>query len=261
MRRIFGSFNNYSLAKPYFESVGKVSDAVFYCMQYKRGGEWDAVAPVDRVQIIKMDKEYPGNTGKLNDWAKVEILGENEWCVFTDMHDVVFQTDIPKLSEDVFAMICYEGKRFGNVPFWREMFPEDMMDKKIYNCGVFAMKRSMFILYLKTIEEEYSRMKEWKKNMSMECFGDDFPFNSPHARRTLEHGMGSLFNGVADTYYFNKFINQIEFVGRVKEWRDVCCYNFLIEKKKAIVKDGKLCRRSGTLFAIAHYNGNAKEKI
>lgn len=261
MRRIFGSFDKADLAEPYFTSMEMVSDAQFYLIQYKRDGQWfEDFEPQENLKVFRKDKKYPGNTGKLNDWfallPDIEIH-DDDWCIFTDVHDVVFQRDIPELSKNVSIYACYEGKVFGEVPFWKSIYPASMMDKRVYNCGIFAMNPFYFREYLQKVHEEYEKIKKWKTEFRAETIGIGFPFNSQYATDVLAGNIGNIFNGVADTYIYNNFIKNIV---DVVEWKDACCYNFSIEKGFAKMKYRKLCNLEDKPFAIAHYNGDAKNK-
>jgi hypothetical protein len=260
MRRIFGAFDKADLAAPYFKSMGKVTDAWFYILQYKRDGVWEKVTLPENATLYKLDKKYAGNSGKLNDLYGVFSglsLGLDEWYIFTDMHDVVFQTDIPSLEGDANIFVVSEQKTFGEIDFWKHMLPSEMHGWTAYNCGVFAMREKQFRRYLEISHAEYSRMIDWKKNFSATRLGSEFPFSSPYATEMIKEQMGSLYNGIADTYLFNKCIHDSR---AVFDWNDVCCYNFAIEQNVAVVKRKKMYNKKGDLFAIAHYNGNAKEK-
>jgi hypothetical protein len=228
---------------------------MFYLVQYQRDGGWEDVELPENVKLFRMEKKYPGNTGKLNDWYSIyNRIGveHRDWCIFTDMHDVVFQKDIPALPDDKDALVTYEGKMFRDIGFWKAMLPERMLDRRAYNCGTFAMRDFLFKEYLEIVHNKYQEMMDWKRDFSAGQLGIGFPFNSQYVTDTITANVGSIFNGIADTVIFNEYIQKID---NLMEWDDVCCYNLMIEEKKAKMQYRRLCRMDGRPYSIAHFNG------
>jgi hypothetical protein len=257
---LIGAFNNGKKAKNYFDSLLVLGDKVEpIIIQYLRNGKFDKVAKPDNVKLIKYKKEYPGNTGKHKDFREIisPLLERDTWCIFTDMHDVIFQAPLPKFP-DTEILIASEAKKFGDVGYWKEIFPADVWDMDVYNVGCFAMKRSLLQDFWDYIYENWMQFHQWYKSKSVARIGngDTFPFNVPfHEKVRVE--MAIMFNGHYDTLSFNRFIRK----HKTSELPSLfACYAYQVEMGVIEDKDGKLYQ-NGKLTSVAHYNGSMKKYI
>ena len=99
---------------------------------------------------------YPGNHSRMK--YIPANLEEDRWWIFTDTHDVIFQSRIPDLDEyDVDVLLANEGENWEESGLWVNYLKKvkelgSAMDElnrtPIYNGGCFAMKGHIFKQYV-----------------------------------------------------------------------------------------------------------------
>lgn len=256
---IIGAFNQAKYAQTYFDSLDILGDVEVIVVQYLRRGKFEPVKVPKNVKLIKYKKEYPGNTGKHKDFREIvgPLLTDDKWCIFTDMHDVVFQTPLPELPSGTSVILAAsESVTFGEVDYWSDIFPASVRNWEVYNVGCFAMKRDVLRMFWDNLYENWMEFYSWYKSGSIPRIGngDTFPFNIPfHEKVKVE--MAIMFNGHYDTLCFNEFIRSY---GYSELPGLFACYAFQVDKGVIVNNDGQLFR-DGKLTTIAHFNGNTKK--
>src|SRR6266571_460393 len=251
---LIGAFSNGKLAQAYFDSLSVLGDTVEpIIVQYLRHGEFDEINKPQNVKLIKYKKEYPGNTGKHKYFREIisPLLERDVWCIFTDMHDVVFQSPLPTFPQYSDVILAYEDKKFGEVDYWKSIFPENVWDWNIYNVGCFAMKRDAIREFWDYLYQNWMDFYQWYKQGTIMRIGhgDSFPFNIPfHEKVKIE--MAMMFNGHYDTLCFNTFVKKKNF-SAVRGLFG--CYAYQVESGSIQYENGKLYR-DDELVSIAHFN-------
>jgi hypothetical protein len=83
---------------------------------------------------------FPGHIEK---WRNINpYLFTEDYVVFTDTDDVIFQTDLPEFTADIYLA---PENVLHNETIWAEQiefYPafSSLLDKEVFNCGTFAMK-------------------------------------------------------------------------------------------------------------------------
>lgn len=255
---LIGAFNNGKKAQKWFDSLPVLGTEVeAIVVQYLRRGKFDKVNVKGNVKLVKYKKEYPGNTGKHKDFREIlaPMLTQDTYCMFTDMHDVVFQAPLPELPRTP-IIATSEGKKFGEIPYWEEIFPRNLHKLDVYNVGTFVMQRDVLLGFWDYLHTNWCDFYAWYKNsyIPMIGSGDTFPFNIPfHEKVRVE--MAVMFNSHYDTLCFNEFIRKYEFV-EVPELFG--CYGYQVETGRLTFKGKKLYYKD-QLVTVAHYNGKFKK--
>lgn len=258
---IIGAFSNGKLAQKYFNSLSVLGENVEpIIIQYLNRGTFDKVLVPKNVTLIKYQKEYPGNTGKHKDFHEViaPLLKEDKWCMFTDMHDVLFQAPLPDLDNSVDMYVSPEGRLFGEIIYWKDILPQKTLAWDAYNVGSFIMKRDILLEFWSYLYKQWVDFYQWYKYATIPRIGngDTFPFNIPfHDKIRID--MALMFNNNYDTLCFNEFLRRK--VTKDDE-RLFACYAYLVKTKIATYTRGKLFR-NGTLVSVAHFNGSSKTKM
>lgn len=109
----------------------------------------------------KIEKSYPGHISKYFDF---EIEDMNAWYVFTDMYDVVFQKDFPRLDDfNKEILVSSEDHLWKDSGYYRGILKHKdfkaLMDKPVYCSGTFAMRGRIF----KELQAFYQLMKDRHK--------------------------------------------------------------------------------------------------
>ena len=258
---LIGAFSKGALAQTYLDSLAVVSDQVepIFLQYLNKEGSFDSVSLPAHAKLIKVKKAYPGNTGKHKDFRELlsPLLVRDAWCLFTDMHDVVFQAPLPPFP-DTQILLASEGKIFKDVPYWQEMFPDDVMSLEIYNVGCFAMKRDTLLAFWDELYAEWMQFHSWYKTAHIPRFGngDNFPFNIPfHDHVRVE--MAVMFNSHYDTLIYNRFIRKHR---RTELPHLFGCYAYQVDQGIIEQYQNQLYR-AGQLVSIAHYNGSTDTNL
>jgi hypothetical protein len=214
----------------------------------------------DNVTLVKMDKEYAGNTGKHRDLAKViptmKDWQPNDWVIFTDVHDVVFQAPIPKLPNLTLLTSC-EGKKFGEIDFWRDRMPAEYHSWTAYNVGTFAIRYELLLQFWKKLDASWMDFYSWYKHGHARLHEPGgFPFNTNHLETEYKEISATIFNGYFDTIIFNKFIRRKTVKAKAAPWL-FGCYAYEQITGGVTMKDSKMYR-DNQLIPITHYNGCSK---
>jgi hypothetical protein len=258
---LIGAFSKGKLAQPYFDSLPILGDSVEPIMvQYLHKGEFERITIPENVRLIKYKKEYPGNTGKHKDFAEVlaPLLTRDAWCIVTDVHDVVFQAQLPAFPDTVDSLVVFEGKKFDDVDYWQEMFPRYTAGWDAYNVGCFAMKREILLAFWDYLHRNWMEFYGWYRNAVILPIGngDSFPFNIPFHHK-VRVDIAVMFNAHYDTLCFNEFIRK-QAIQEIPEL--FACYAYQVEKGIVSCKEGQLYRQDN-LVSIAHFNGNTKKHM
>lgn len=257
---LIGAFNNGRMAQRYFASLAVLGDTVEpIIVQYLRKGKFDRIKKPVNVKLIKYKKEYPGNTGKHKDFREIisPLLERDAWCIFTDMHDVIFQAPLP-VFPDADVLVASESKKFGEVNYWRDLFPQDVWEWDVYNVGCFAMRRDTIKGFWEYLYENWMQFYTWYKQGTIVRIGhaDTFPFNIPfHDKVRVE--MAIMFNGHYDTLCFNQFIRK----NKKKELSGLfACYAYQVDTGVVELRGTNLYQNN-KLTSIAHFNGDTKKHM
>lgn len=260
---LIGAFSSAKAVKGYFDTLHILGDSVEpIVVQYQKNDKFEEVDIPFNVKLIKIAKNYPGNTGKHKDFREVisPFLVGTGWVIFTDMHDVVFQNPLPDFP-NVNILLASEGKKFGEIPFWCELFPDTIYDKTAYNVGCFAMRVSLVKEFWDYLHKGWMNFFDWYKNIPFPKFGDgmSFPFTAPAYPQRIKNEIAMIFNGYYDTLCYNEFISDYESKVEVKGLFGIYAFNY--EVGNLIQKDGLLFNKDGSKISIAHYNGDSKNKM
>lgn len=257
---LIGAFNHGEMAQHYFDSLPVLGDAVepIY-IQYQRKNAFEPVKTPENVKLIKYQKEYAGNTGKHKDFRELiaPLLERDTWVIFTDMHDVLFQAPLPILPEKETIVTVSESKKFGEINYWRELFPENVFELEVFNIGTFAMKRDTLLAFWDYLYEGWSNFYRWYKTGSLFQVGDGitFPFAVPRFHQQFRIELAILFNGHYDTLAYNKFLRTQQFVEMPGLFG---CYAYQVETGRIEDRMGKLYQND-KLISVAHFNGASKQ--
>jgi hypothetical protein len=215
--------------KPYLLSVGSPCDGVdrylATLVNLKDSVEW---YPVNL-------RVYPGH---LYRWDRIpqSELEEDRWWIFTDTGDVVFQREVPDLSEIKEEIIVASENTIHRGSWWEPIlkdFPELeklLIDKTIYNVGCFAMKGKMFKKWL------------WRITMWREKY--------PNPPMYLEQLL------------FNQFIHEQIKKKNVMEHEYLFAPLYKNLELENVMRVGKEWRTKGNeLICIVHGNGSTKELL
>jgi hypothetical protein len=255
---LIGAFNDGKLAQRYFDSLSVLGDTVEpIIIQYLRRGKFDRVTVPPNVKLIKYQKHYPGNTGKHKDFREIlaPLLTRDKWCIFTDMHDVAFQAPLPEFPDSE-LLVAPEAVKFGDVDYWRDIFPQEVWNLDVYNVGCFASRRDVLLKFWEYLYENWMEFYGWYKQGTIMRIGtgDKFPFNIPFHEK-VRVDMAVMFNGHYDTLAFNKFLRnyRTEVVSNL-----FGCYAYQVEKRIIEDRNGQLYHE-GKLVSISHFNGSMKK--
>lgn len=194
-------------------------------------------------------QEYPGNTSRfqpLMKLARENQLDPDRYWIWTDTHDVFFQTDVPKLHDETPILVSSDGKAFKDVGFWADKTPPILMDAEIYNVGTIAMKGHKFKEFLLFMEQRIIEFKNWRKRVNDPLFGPEV------TGKNLE----VFFNNYADTMIYNLWLRQEDLL--FKNPRLFTCLAFDLELGNTKLVDGRYVNRAGEPYAIVHLNGDTR---
>lgn len=175
---------------------------------------------VGRLEIIP--KIYPGNLSRYK-LIPIDIIKNNEWYIFTDTSDVIFQTDFPDFDRTRFEIIVAPENEIHRNSIWKgfiekDKYFEDLMDRPIYNAGCYAMKGNKFLEFLKFLR------------------GRVYPENY-------------------DQLLFNKWLISQNYLPHLSIFAPLYAN---IGIGLVIKKGGKWYTKSGRLISCVHANGNFK---
>lgn len=181
---LIGAFNSGEAATAYFKSLKNLGEAAEpIIIQYWFQGKFEPVEVPKHVKLLQIQKEYPGNTGKHKDFRQyvAPLLVKDQWCVFTDMHDVIFQQPFPEFPSNAQILVASEGKKFGEIEFWKKLLPKRAWKQKAYNVGCFAMRRDLLLRFWDYLYNEWMQFFDWYAHGQLPLLGDgeSFPFCSP----------------------------------------------------------------------------------
>lgn len=176
--------------------------------------------------------EYPGHLHRLD--YLPDRFDPNDWVIFTDTDDVIFQLPIPDLSSiDADIIVANEGVRFKANGFWRGVMKslpkpivETVADLPIYNAGTWAMKAKrayelqQFIADLRS-EVDHPNADQILYNLYIDI----------HRKHTTEHPY------IFTTLYAN------------------------IEKGNVVMRDKTFVNKEGIPYCIVHANGDSKKYL
>ena len=264
---IISAFSNPFEANRYWWSLdASLGDSVRpITLMYKNRGKFDKCDIPKYATVIKADKNYPGNTGRHKDLYNVLKqleINKNAWCIFTDVHDVVFQAPLPKLPEDADVLVCNEGKIFRDIEFWKMKMPKRMWDYPAYNSGVWAMRYSVLMDYWKSLMNQWDKFYVWYKTASLPKIIDQeiYLINVPELDQDIKDRIAMTFNSYHDTIGFINFLQNKPL--RIKEVSGLfACYAFNYEMGTIYQKEGKTYNQNHELVSIVHYNGCFKYKL
>lgn len=261
-RYIIGAFSHGVLAQPYLDSLKKVTNVQIILFQYMHDDGFDTVSYGNNVEIIKIKKKFPGNTGKHKDFRELlsPRLHDEDMYIVTDVHDVRFQKDLPYFDSSV--IVSPENLTFAEVDYWKAIVPRDMHNDPIYNVGIFAMEGYYLRSFWDSLYQDWMAFYSWYKTVKVPPIGngDTFPFNIPfHERVVID--MALTFNRNFDTIAFNTYIKKIAKDTLICANAQLFgCYAFNVETGILRYKNEKLY--SGrSLVNVAHFNGDAKQFI
>lgn len=256
------AFDSVVDANRYFKSFDEHIDGNLIVLMYELNGDVKDLRIPDGAIIIRAGKKYTGNTGRHLDLKRAfEKLQVNKeaWFFFTDVHDVVFQTKLPKIPKDVDILVSTEGRTFGEIDFWKERYPKNVMHLQAYNAGCFAMRYDVLMKFWEELEQEWMKFYTWYKTDS--TLTNVFPFSDINIQDLLaefKKQSALVFNGYVDTLFFNKFIRKYKFTDVEGLFG---CYAFGYELGMIkIVNDLSYTDRD-KLISIVHYNGSTKKYI
>jgi len=259
---VIGAFSSGKMAKTYFSTLPNLGDVEVIIIQYwNKEDKFDWVSVPPNVKIIQITKKYPGNTGKHLDLMThvTNRIEEDAWVFFTDVHDIIFQGPLPELPTDADILVASEGKNFGEIPFWRLIFPQEMYGKMAYNVGCMAMKKDALISFWAYLMKDWTAFHEWYDSVEIPDLGpkDMYPFNVKNYNDKVKYDTASVFNGYFDTLCFNKFIRTKDY--RATEIKGLfACYAFN-HAVGTLVKKEDQWYNCGELVSIMHFNGDTKE--
>ncbi len=269
---IIGAFDHGSEANRFFDSLEKIlGDTVrpIMLMYLSPDGKYDEDVRIPKnVTLIKANKRYPGNTGRHKDLREVVLsmnLDKDAWCIFTDIHDVVFQTPLPDLPADADILVCDEGKTFGEIEFWKAIFPQDVWKLRAYNSGVWAMKYPVLMEFWDSLYNDWMKFFDWYKHETLPKISPlhSFPFEAPILDKQIKNDIAKLFNGYQDTLAFIEFIEHVRNGKyRLKELSGLfACYAFQYDLDQVVEKERETYLMSGEKVCIVHYNGDSKKHL
>lgn len=256
---LIGAFSRAKYAQNYFDSLKVLGDTVEpIIIQYLYHGEFEKIDKPENVLLIKYAKEYPGNTGKHKDFRELisPLLERDVWCIFTDMHDVVFQGPLPEFP-DTEILIASEAVKFAEVDYWCEIFPDYVKEWEVLNVGCFAMKRDTLRDFWEYLYKNWMEFYQWYKTSYIPRIGngDSFPFNIPY-HKNVKIQMAVMFNGHYDTLCFNEFLRK----HKTEEVPGLfACYAYQVEKGIASLHKDNQLYVGDKLATVAHYNGATKK--
>ncbi len=112
--------------------------------------------------FYKQDIDYPGNIERY--YPLIDLIkyhkGEDDWWLWTDGADVVFQDkiDFKDIPTNIEVLSCSEGEKHKDNEFWKmRLSKEDMEllgELNIRNAGLFAMKGSKLIEWINFLKEK-----------------------------------------------------------------------------------------------------------
>lgn len=202
--------------------------------------------------IYKQESKYINNrTARL---PLLELLKKNktllnEWFVWTDCHDVVFQKELPEfwINSNKDAIICSEHLKHGESDYWLPLITgskefEHLYDKEVYNSGVFAMRGFKIFNYFcelnkPTYPNRYGKSELYIDN---QYDGDQLIFNK------WVHNNISCCD-VNSEIFLALYTGYID-----KNWVDMSTYSKF--------DNGKFISQDGKIFPIVHANGNVNIK-
>jgi hypothetical protein len=175
---------------------------------------------------IKDEKSYPGNLFRFAFFP----MGMNpkDICVFTDTHDVFFQTKFPVFKKNK-IYVGRENIKWKDSEFWYPILKKfgitNLDNEEVYCMGAWAM----------SFEKTYQLMDFLRINQKMFNYAnwsDQILFNLwlQTQKKNIEESpsfIANMFNG----------------------------YN----TKDILIKNKKIVNKKGDLFSICHFNGNTKE--
>lgn len=233
----------------YFDTISR-SGVVPLVIQFRKNMDSipDVIYPAD-ARVYKINRLYPGNTGRLlpiYDLLTQEKFNNDDWFIFTDTHDVIFQKKIPDLNtltnKDI--IVTPEDRKFREISFWGERSPRYLHDQDIYNVGLFAMKLRVYKKFLEQVKMAWINMVKWKNHL----ISDQFPFDVPIVRNQI----AATFNSFADTIIFNTFLMEKEFDVQRELFG---CLRFSMDKIEMIKIENKFYTKEGKLICVVHANG------
>lgn len=216
----------------------------------------EEIHPKNNCKIYKYEKGYPGNTGRLLPILRIlkrDDFDLSGWFIFTDTHDVVFQTDIPELNTINKSIIaCPEDISFGKSDFWKLRVPKNMYNLQVFNVGSFAMRGFQLVKFLEQVQSEWNHVVDEYTSKS----DDRFPQDTIIFRDRL----GNQFNSFADTIIFNRFIDQNIDDVLVHPTLFTCLAHNLESRRTHQKKDDMYYNEEHEIFAIVHKNGSTKDE-
>lgn len=262
---ILSSFDHAFEARRYFWSMGSAIGEGITPVSIMYEPHVDLPEFPKHGKLIRASKKYPGNTGRHRDMHEViaaieKDLDTSQWFFFTDVHDVIFQCPLPELPEDADILVCYEGKTFGEIEFWRGLIPKNMWEWKAYNCGTMAMRYDVLVKYWNYVDSEWMKFFTWYKDGMLPKLNGNttFPFESPTLDYKIKFEIAKMYNEYHDTVAYNRFIHDNTY--RIREVPGLfTCYAFDYELGNIVERDGKTYTKDGLLISITHYNGSSKE--
>lgn len=204
----------------------------------------------DSVEPITFEfQEYPGNTSRfqpLMKLARENKLDPDRYWIWTDTHDVFFQTDIPELSQEYLLLPSSDGKKFRDIPFWADKAPLSLMNSEVFNVGTIAMSGHKFKDFLLFMEKKILEYKYWHRELEDPLFG----------REVTSKNLEVFFNQYADTMIYNLWL-QTQYTG----WRSptlFTCLAFDLELGHTRLVDDVYVNRAGEPYSIVHLNGDTR---
>lgn len=207
------------------KNLGKSVDKIISVEFHKYISDYYSFEGVPAVSVkIKDEVSYPGN---LYRFAYFPMgMKKDDVCIFTDTHDVFFQTQLPKLDPKKIYVgsehILWKDSEFW-APLLKEFNVTELYDKEIYCMGAWVMP----------FGKAYELMDFLRVNQGMFAksnWSDQILFNLWLLTQKFETHpslIANMFNG----------------------------YN----TKDILIKDKKIINKKGEEFCIAHFNGNTKK--
>jgi hypothetical protein len=197
--------------------------------------------PVHATRLLLSD-EYPGHLRRLA-YAPFDFIDLDRWVIFSDTDDVKIQKRVPELPDDKDILVANENVQH-NEGFWApviKQFPifESLLDKPVYNAGLFAMKGHVLKEYVSFLGEFMA-----KHNLTEFQYLDQLILNY-------------WIHEVADKRdKKNKPKYRVGYVPTL-----FLCLHANVDKNNCKRVYGQWCDKQGNPYTFVHANGNKKNLL
>lgn len=196
--------------------------------------------PLYSVRLFK-DIKYPGHMNRLQH-IPFDFLDLDRWVIFSDTDDVIIQKKIPELPQDKDILVANENVNHQD-GFWLSVikqFPvfEPLLDKPVFNAGLFAMKGTVLKEYVsfqqEFIEEHKLTQPEYLDQLILNYW--------IHIENDIKKD--------------EKYKYRVGYVPSL-----FCCLHANVEKQNCKKVNGVWCDKKDQVFVFVHANGSMKRYL